>query len=366
MKTALLELRRRPGRFTTATVVLTLLVVLLLFLGALLDGLFLGSTGALRAQQADVVVYSAEARTSLLRSRIGPDVRDAVAGADGVEEVGGLGVALLGATVPGEDEVADVAVFGYEVPPAGVPEPPADGQGWADRSLESQGVEVGQVLEVGPAAVPVEIVGWVSDTDYLLQGAVWTTPATWREVQNANRPDAAVGDDVFQALVASGSGSSADLAAAVDAATGGATEALTKDEAVLSLPGTREQNSTFTLIIGTTFAIAGVVVALFFALLTLERVPVYGLLKAIGTPTRSLLAGLLVQAVVVSAVAFAIGWLLVTALAAGIPPGVPVRFEPSRAVTTLVGILATALVGGALSLRRVVKVDPAAAIGTGT
>ena len=366
MRVALTELRRRPGRFTTATIVLTLLVVLLLFLGALLDGLFLGSTGALRAQQADVVVYAAEARTSLLRSRIEPDLAATVADVDGIEEVGGLGVALLGATVPGEDEVADVAVFGYEVPPSGVPDPPADGDAWADRSLQDQGVDVGDVLEVGPAAVPIEVVGWVDDTSYLLQGSLWTTPTTWRDVQNANRPDAAVGDGVFQVLVANGSGSPEDLAAAVDAATGGATEALTKDEAVLSLPGTQEQNATFTSIIGTTFAIAGVVVALFFALLTLERVPVYGLLKAIGMPTRSLLGGLLVQAVVVSAVAFAVGWALVALLAAGIPAGVPVRFELSRALVTLGGILATALVGGALSLRRVVKVDPASAIGTGT
>ena len=366
MRIALRELRRRPGRFATATVVLTLLVVLLLFLGGLLDGLFLGSTGALRAQQADVVVYASEARTSVLRSRIEPATTDEVAAVDGVDEVGGLGVALLGATVPDRADVADVAVFGYQVPPAGVPEPPAPGQAWADRSLQDEGVAVGQTLVVGPAGVPIEVVGWVDDTSYLLQGALWTTPDTWREVQNANRPDAAVGPGVFQVLVASGSLPPDELAARIDAATDGATETLTKDEAVLSLPGTREQNATFTSIIGTTFAIAGVVVALFFALLTLERVPVYGLLKAIGTPTRSLLAGLLVQAVVVSAVAFAIGFALVAALAAGIPSGVPVRFEASRAVTTLVGILATAVIGGALSLRRVVKVDPASAIGSGS
>lgn len=40
---------------------LTLIVVLLLFLGGLLDGLFLGSTGAISAQKADVFVYSTTA-----------------------------------------------------------------------------------------------------------------------------------------------------------------------------------------------------------------------------------------------------------------------------------------------------------------
>ena len=47
----------------------------------------------------------------------------------------------------------------------------------------------------------------------------------------------------------------------------------------------------------------------------------------------------------------------------GIPPEVPASFQPSRAVTTLLVIVAVALVGSALSLRRVAKIDPASAIG---
>ena len=55
------ELRRRPSRFIVATVVLSFLATLLLFLGGLLDGLYLGSTGAIRAQQGDVIVFSSGA-----------------------------------------------------------------------------------------------------------------------------------------------------------------------------------------------------------------------------------------------------------------------------------------------------------------
>ena len=39
MRLALRELRRRPGRFEVATTILTLVAVLLMFLGGLLDGL---------------------------------------------------------------------------------------------------------------------------------------------------------------------------------------------------------------------------------------------------------------------------------------------------------------------------------------
>lgn len=201
MRLALRELRRRPGRFAVAGGALAFLTVLLLFLGGLLDGLFLGSTGALRAQEADLVTYSDDARLSLLRSRIDPPERAAVEAVDGVTEARGLGVALVAAEVPGEDELADVSLIGYEGGVAGVPDPPAaDFEAWADRRLEAFGVQEGDVLALGPEGIEVEVVGWVEDTSFLLQGGLWATPATWRTVLASARPDAQLPDGTFQAL----------------------------------------------------------------------------------------------------------------------------------------------------------------------
>ncbi len=64
MSLALKELRRRPGRFGVATIILTLIAILLMFLGGLLDGLTAGNTGAIRAQQADLIVYSSTSQDS--------------------------------------------------------------------------------------------------------------------------------------------------------------------------------------------------------------------------------------------------------------------------------------------------------------
>jgi putative ABC transport system permease protein len=83
MRLAWRELRRRPSRFVVAALLLTFMVLLLLFLGGLLDGLYRGSTGAIRAQQADVIVYSQDARESFLRSRITPELRAEVEAVSG-------------------------------------------------------------------------------------------------------------------------------------------------------------------------------------------------------------------------------------------------------------------------------------------
>jgi len=363
LKLPVRELRRRPNRFVVATAVLSFLATLLLFLGGLLDGLYLGSTGALRAQQGDAIVFSSDARESFLRSRIDPELRATIEGADGVTEVGGLGLSLLGAEVPGEDEPDDGAVAGYEIAPSGVPDVStlAPGEGTADRRLEDQGVEVGDTILVGPAQSPITIVGWVDDTSYLQQGTVWVTLDTWRAVQNANRPDSAVGDGVVQVLVVRGGG---DLTSVIDAATGAATKSLTIDDAVLALPGVAQQNSTFNAIIYSTLTVVLAVVALFFSLLTLERLGLYGVLKAIGASSGRLFAGVVLQAVVVSVIAFVVGSVLALLAALSLPAEVPLQLTPGRFVFTFVALVVASVLGSAISLRKVLRVDPASAIGT--
>jgi len=369
MRLALRELRRRPGRFTAAGLILTLIALLLMFLGGLLDGLLRSSTGAVRAFDSDVLVFSSTAENAFLRSRVDPALRAQVAAVDGVESVAGLGVVQLGARRPdsGARDLLDVALFGGEIPPRGIDALPGPGEAVADSVLREQGVTEGMVLTVGPARSPVTVVGFVEDTSYLGQAALWTTADTWRTVLVANRPDQQLAADVFQSLeVRAAAGvDPAVLAARIDAATGEATASLTVSEAADTLPGVQEQRATFNQIIGVTVGIAIVVVALFFALLTIERAGLYGVLKALGARSGTLFGGLVLQAVVLTVLACTVAGVASVALDLAIPPGsVPLRISAVRLLSSLAYLLVAAVVGCAFSLRRVLRVDPASAIGS--
>lgn len=368
MSLALKELRRRPGRFGLATVTLTLIAILLMFLGGLLDGLNAGNTGAIRVQQADLIVYSSTSQDSLARSRIDPGQRREVESVDGVGAVGGLGSVQLGGRIEDRDprDLVPTVLFGYEAASEGLPKPPTKpGEAWADATLEADGVERGDVIRVGPARSPIRVIGFVDDTRYAGQSALWASLATWRRIQSENRPDARVGPGTSQALVVQASGSDpADLAARIDDATGGNTSSLTEQEAIDALPGVAAQKSVFNQIIGLTVLIAIIVVALFFALITVERIGLYGVLKALGAGSGWLFAGLLAQAVIVTLIACGIGALAAVALDAVIPVGsIPFIATGGRLAASTLFLLAAALIGCAFSLRRVLRVDPATAIG---
>jgi putative ABC transport system permease protein len=368
VKLAFRELVRRPGRFATATAVLTLIAVLLIFLGGLLDGLIRSATGALEARDADLIVFSESSQASFLRSRIDPATRSAIEGVDGVAATGGVGVVLLGARVPGNEprDLANVAVWGYELASDQIPEPPDAGEAWADKALQADGVELGDELLVGPAQQPVRVIGWVDDTSYSGQAGLWTNTSTWRSVLSTNRPDATLAPGTFQAIEVVGGGRDVtELATAINAATGGGTVSLTVGEAIEAIPGVTAQRTTFNQILGVTVVIALVVIALFFALLTVERSGLYGILKAVGARSSTIFGGLIIQAVVVTLIASSVAAAAAVVLDMVIPPGsIPLYISPARILTSVVLLLIAAVLGCAFSLRRVLRVDPASALGS--
>ncbi|MCV7199127.1 ABC transporter permease [Mycobacterium angelicum] len=107
--------------------------------------------------------------------------------------------------------------------------------------------------------------------------------------------------------------------------------------------------------------VAALIVGSVVYLSALERLRDFAVFKAIGTPTRSIMAGLALQALVVSLFAAAVGVLLSKLLAPLFPMIVAV---PAGAYLALPGVaIVIGLVASLAGLRRVVAVDPALAFG---
>ena len=232
MKLALRELRRRPGRFVTATVILTLVAVLVMFLGGLLDGLIRGShrspagpgrpTSSCTPTSQYVVRPQPDRRRTRARRRgRRPGVAARAASASCSSARGSRATAH--ATWPRRHCSATSwrpsACPTHQRPARSTPTtccaPTASRSGW--RSCSAR------------LASPVTVIGFVTDVSYSGQGTLWAAPDTWRDVLAANRPDVQLPDDVFQALVvradADADPPSSPRRSTSD--TGGATESLT-------------------------------------------------------------------------------------------------------------------------------------------
>jgi putative ABC transport system permease protein len=181
---------------------------------------------------------------------------------------------------------------------------------------------------------------------------------TWRAVQNANRPDAFVADDVVQVLVVRGDGSSADLAAAIDAATG-STSTLTVDEAVNALPGVKEQGSTFDadhLRHPGRRAGRGRACS---SRCSPSSAPASTACSRPSAPAPAGCSpGVVLQAIVVALIAFVIGGCSPCSRSRRCPPTSHLQLTVGRYVFTFVALIVAAVLGSAISLRRVTRIDP--------
>ncbi len=383
MSIALKELLRQPRRFSSVTGAMTLLIVLLVVLGGFLDGLELSQTGAYRAHEGNVLVFDADAERQLQRSRVATSEADALAALPSVDAVGTLDATFTVAGIPDpsagpapedtalEDTgleapvLEDVALFGSELATDTLPSPPAPGEAVVDEQLRRvAGVDIGDVLEIGPTAEPV-IVSAIVDDLTTAAPTVWVGVEEWRRLVALGNPAAVPPEGTAQILVIDPAGDPDAAIAEVQAAdpAGQGLDPVTVTDAIGALDVVQQQSSTFQGIISVTFIIVLLVVALFFALITLERVGLYAVFKALGARTGELLLGLSAQAVVISLVAIAVGFAISAAFIAFLPPELPLRVEPVRLGQIAVGTVVTALIGSLFTARRILRIDPAEAIG---
>jgi putative ABC transport system permease protein len=119
--------------------------------------------------------------------------------------------------------------------------------------------------------------------------------------------------------------------------------------------------SAITIVAVLLWVVAVLIVGSLVYLSALERIRDFAVFKAIGVPTRSIMAGLALQAVVVALFAAVLGAILSQVLAPIFPITVVV---PMRGYLALPGIaIAIGLLASLAGLRRAVTVDPALAFG---
>ena len=365
MNLALAELRRAKGRYAAITAALSLIVFLVLVLGALGDGLFFGGTGAVRSSTAQAYAFSADADGSLVRSQLPVDGESELEAQDGVTQATGIGALITTtASVPGG---ADVVVMGFvpEADPAGVPStvvagrlPSADQPDGAavDQALADAGLGLGSTIEVG--GVRQEVVGIVADAQYQGLPTVWTGFDTYAEMRTAVRPELAgqpVPVATFGLVLAD---VTADQVSAPDGMAISSSE-----ETYLSIPGVREQKSSLDAIVYASLAVAGLVVALFFALVVLEKRELFAALKALGASTRSLGGGVVLQAVGACVTAVIVGALAARGLGLVLPGDIPFLFRAETLVYSAALTITAGAIGAVLSMRRISRIDPATALG---
>ena len=101
----------------------------------------------------------------------------------------------------------------------------------------------------------------------------------------------------------------------------------------------------------------------FFQIQTLQKVPKIGMLKAVGASNAAVGFSVVIQILAVTVVGVLLGSLGVYLLALAFPAGVPIRFTGDAVMAAVLSLMIIGPVGGLVSVRLALRVEPLMALG---
>jgi putative ABC transport system permease protein len=359
--------------------VIALITVLVLFIAGLAEGLASANKEYLEKLDGELVVFQENVELSTVSSRIGEAKINSIKRVDGVEQVGPVGLSAGTLVAPNGNENLDVALIGF------VPGLPGGANALSGENLSRErayqtvidqnvaratGLEVGEVITLKTIQgteeefFNLEVAGISDGRQYFFQPAIFVSTKIWERI----RPQSGVGTfdtvstyNIINVKVDDPERVDA-IAAAIQSEVSGI-EVVDKVTAYESSPGYSEQQGTLNTQRGFTLLIGILVIGGFFQIQTLQKVPNIGMLKAIGASNGSIAASVVLQITLVTAIGVVLGSIITLLLSYGLPAGIPIRFSLPTIVAAVSSLLIIGPLGGLVSVRSAVRVEPLIALG---
>lgn len=370
---ALREIRFNKLRFGLMGAVIALIAVLMVLLSGLSVGLVKDGVSGLQnlpvtsfAFQQGVQQDAAFSRSVVEKSAV-QQWREQ----PGVANAAPYGNALINAKSDEGVEI-DLALFGVE-PDSFLAPTPAEGAGLAgvhdivvSQTAIDAGLRIGDTVVVDRIGTELKIVGSTGVQDTFGHVDVAYVPLdTWQLINSGIGPDDVVPDHVATEITAvaiqAADGETIDMAAG-DAIAG--TETLSLEDSFGASPGYTAETATLSLIQGFLYAISALVAGAFFAVWAIQRKHEVAVLRALGASGGWVLRDALTQALFLLIAAVGVGVAVGVGLGALITGGgVPFALNATHIGLATVGLIALGLLGAAVAVQRISRIDPVTALG---
>ena len=353
---ALNEIMHSKLRYALVAGVMFLIAYLVFFLTGLAYGLAQDNRTAVDKWEADSIVLSKDANSNLGMSMITKKI---------AEEVEGGKVAYLAQThgvVTSKDSTEEgkinVSFFGIDKNQFIMPnlvEGKAfdnDDEAVGDISLkEEYGLAVGDTVKLSGSDKTFKLTGFTDHAKFNVSPVLYTTINAYQEIR-FEKEDTSENARI-NAIVVRGKISNLpeDL------------EQIKISKFINELPGYNAQVLTFGFMIGFLIVIAAIVIGIFIYVLTMQKINIFGVMKAQGITGGFIARSVVAQTFILSFVGILLGLLGTVGTSLVLPDAVP--FQSNWLFFGVISLLmlVVAVLGALFSVRTIVKIDPLKAIG---
>ncbi|MCR8969446.1 ABC transporter permease [Facklamia sp. 7083-14-GEN3] len=353
------EIIHSKARYGMIILVLALLGYLVFFLTGLAFGLGQANRSAIDLWEADQIVLSSEANGRINASVINDDWLE------DVEAIDFEGVSILSLVaqtkepeVEDEDQRLSLTLIGNQEDGLAQPEVlegkkiTEDYQVIATSTLkEVYGFEIGDTIELVGKDQTLELVGFTGDQMLSVSPILYSTINTSQELMGMRGAQGK-----YSALLIRDQDVTKELKNKDNL------QLFEIDDFIEKLPGYQAQNLTFTMIIVFLIVIAAIVVGIFIYVLTVQKIRIFGVMKAQGISSFFIGSSVVYQTLIMAVIGTLLGLLFTLLTAFYLPAKVPFAFSWELIGITMVLMIVFAVLGGLLSVRQIVRIDPSQAI----
>lgn len=372
------EVWRNRSRYLLFSLVIALVTTLVLFVGSLAAGLSLANREYFDKLDADLIVLQSDVDLQITASRLPTTVLRRITRLDGVQDAGALGISNT-KIENGNMPLMDVSLLGVEAGKPGAPDVISGRAIRLNRRYETvidetvarrSGLAIGDTLVIRSTQgtddklFKLRIVGISESREFLYQPSVFVPLQIWDKVRpQATVSTSASAEVVNAAVVKLQPGVDPLQAAALIDASLKDVQTANIQTVVEAIPGYSVQQSTLNINKGFTFLIGVLVIGGFFQIQTLQKVPLIGVLKAIGTSTPAVSQSVILQILFITVFGVFLGTSATLGLGAALPDGIPAVFSLQAVWPEIIIMLTIGPVGGLVAVRLASRVEPLKALG---
>lgn len=350
MYLAIKEILHNKLRYSLVLVTVFLISFMVFFMTSLAIGLVRDNRTAADNWDSTGVVLSKYANKNLTSSFITEDNYKDKLSDDAVP----LGYMFAVTNLKNDDTTVNISIFAQNWNSFIAPKlieghyPESKNEVIIDQSMENYNIKMGDQIQLNGSTDEYKVVGITNDSKFFTVPVIYTDLSTYWKLQHTDKTTKTI-----SAIVLNND---------VDVSGEGLVQ-VTEQDMISNIPGYTPEVNVFMGMIIALVVITCLVVGIFIYIIMIQKLGLYGIMRAQGIQSKTIIWSLFCQIFVLSGMGVLMALIGVWAVKFVLPA--TLFFYPSWLAYSLLGlaIIIMALLGGLISLPKILKIDPIEAIG---
>ncbi|MED1205332.1 ABC transporter permease [Heyndrickxia acidicola] len=352
------EFKYAKLRYLLVSCIMVLIALLVLFVSGLAKGLSSDNASSIQNMNADYLVLQHGSDHRLNRSILPEHAFDNVRRELGKKDAAPLNVQMGSITKSRTAKKLDATFFAIDARSMIAPKI-TEGKNLsldtmsevvADQALKKNGIRLGDTIQDQVSGKHFTIVGFTKGQSFSHSPVIHINLNEWKSMNHST--------DVNAIAIKADSAMAKKISSTVSGV-----EVISKKEALKGIPGYQEEQGSLIMMIAFLFIIAAFVLAVFFYVITIQKINQFGVLKAIGAKSGYIARTIIAQIFLLTLASLFIAICLAYGLSYLLPDGMPFDLSVQLVLGCSILFIFVSLLGSLLSLYRVTKIDAIEAIG---